>query len=126
MSELISHGKVRRLSLGITVTVTPLARAIVRELDLLADTAVEVVEVLPLGPSANAGLRPRDVIVAANDRIIANVDDLHRLLSGRLAAQDPSAGLAKNNEFNNGELELSVIRDESMTRIRVVPRHSDP
>jgi S1-C subfamily serine protease len=119
VSELVSHGKVRRLSLGISVTVTPLARRLVHDLDLLSDTAVEVMKVIPQGPAASAGLRPHDVIVAANDRIIANMDDLHRMLSGRLAvpAESPPASGA-----NGGELEISVIRDDRIIKIPVTPR----
>src|SRR6202451_1346635 len=116
-SELVTHGKVRRLSLGISVTVTPLVRRLVHDLDLVADTAVEVVEVVPQGPAAAAGLRPHDIIVAANDRIIANMDDLHRMLAGRgtLAGYPPSS--AKPNE-----LELTVIRAEKLVTISVTPR----
>jgi len=57
VGELAAHGRVRRLSLGITVTAAQLARRLVREHDLLSDTAVEVIEVLPKGPSDLAGLR---------------------------------------------------------------------
>lgn len=118
VGELVSHGKVRRPSLGISVTVTRLPRRLVRELDLLADTAVEVMEVVPQGPAAAAGIRAHDVIVAANDRIIATVDDLHRLLSGRASNGAPQAAA----DAHRGELELSVIRDERMQRILVTPR----
>jgi S1-C subfamily serine protease len=118
VGELVSHGKVRRPSLGISVTVTRLPRRLVRELDLLADTAVEVMEVVPQGPAAAAGIRPHDVIVAANDRIIGSVDDLHRLLSGRAPNGVPQA----SPDAARGELELSVIRDESITKLHVTPR----
>jgi len=123
--ELVSHGKVRRLSLGITVTVTRLARHIVRELDLLSDTAVEVLDVLAGGPSATAGLRPHDVIVSANDRIIANVDDLHRVLSGQIAAADAVATPKTATGVVQKELELTVIRDGSIVKVHVVPRYSE-
>jgi S1-C subfamily serine protease len=127
--ELVSHGKVRRLSLGITVTVTRLARHLVRELDLLSDTAVEVIEVLPHGPSAGAGLRPHDVIVAANDRIIANTDDLHRVLSGRITAAEsaPATNTATATGANPSEraIEISVIRDERILQVHVTPRYSE-
>src|SRR5580692_7861966 len=113
VGELVSHGKVRRPSLGISVTVTRLARRLVRELDLFSDTAVEVMEVVPQGPAAAAGIRPHDVIVAANDRIIGSVDDLHRLLSGRAPNGVPQA----SPDAARGELELSVIRDESITKL---------
>jgi S1-C subfamily serine protease len=119
VGELVAHGKVRRPSLGITATATRVARRLVRELDLLSDTAVEVMEVVPQGPAAAAGLRPHDIIVAANDRIIANVDDLHRLLSGRLAAP---AAAPSPTEANRSELEISVIRDDRIIKFPVTPR----
>lgn len=82
VSELLSHGKVRRLSLGIAGTVVPLARAIARNLDLLTDTAVEVKSVMAGGPAEQAGLHVGDLIVLAGGRIVTGIDDLHRLLSG--------------------------------------------
>jgi S1-C subfamily serine protease len=72
---------VRRLALGVTATVVPVARQLARELDLLNDRAVEVVETLPGGSAAAAGLRSGDLIVTANGRIVSSVDDLHRVLA---------------------------------------------
>src|SRR5439155_4293436 len=71
VGELLTHGRVRRLSLGVTVAVAPIPRRAVRELDLLADQAVEVVEVLPNSPASIAGLAVGDWIVAAGGRIIS-------------------------------------------------------
>jgi S1-C subfamily serine protease len=81
IGELIAHGRVRRLALGVTATVVPVARQLARELDLLNDRAVEVVETLPGGSAAAAGLRSGDLIVTANGRIVSSVDDLHRVLA---------------------------------------------
>jgi S1-C subfamily serine protease len=80
--ELMAHGRVRRLSLGITATVTLLPRRLVREHDLLSDQAVEVAAVASRGPADVAGLRSGDIIVAVNGRIITGMDDLHQILSG--------------------------------------------
>lgn len=82
VSELLSHGKVRRLSLGISGSAVPLPRALARSLDLLADMAVEVVSTAPGGPAARAGVQAGDLIVLASGRIVTGIDDLHRLLSG--------------------------------------------
>jgi S1-C subfamily serine protease len=82
VSELLAHGRVRRLSLGITATVASLPRRLVREHDLLSDRAVEVVEVLPGGAARVAGLMPGDLLLAVNGRIVTDVDDLHQILSG--------------------------------------------
>jgi len=81
LSEVLSHGKVRRRQLGIVATVHNLSRRMVRELDLVSDQVVEVVEVVDGSPADAAGIRPGDVIVALNDRVVGSVDDVHRLLA---------------------------------------------
>jgi S1-C subfamily serine protease len=81
VSELLSHGRVRRRQLGVVATGFRLPRRLARKLDLLADTAVEVVEVAAGSAADRAGLLPGDRIVAVNERLVAGVDDLHRLLT---------------------------------------------
>lgn len=93
--EFLAHGRVRRRMLGISAAVRRLPGHLLRELDLLADQAVEVREVLPGSVAAQGGLRPGDWIVALNDRVVAGIDDLHRLLA-RVPAGAP--------------VELSVVR----------------
>jgi S1-C subfamily serine protease len=80
-SELIGHGQVRRRQLGITAHVCPLPRTLVRELDLLSDQAVEVLDVQSGSAAAAAGIQRGDILIALNDRIISSVDDVHRLLA---------------------------------------------
>src|SRR5262245_43082791 len=109
VSELLAHGRVRRLSLGISVGLAPIPRRVAHDLDLLTDVAVEVVEVLPRGPAAGAGLQPGDWIVAAGGRLVSSVDDLHRVLGGLKAERDVG---------------LQVVRDERLLEIAVTPRWS--
>ena len=106
VGELLAHGRVRRLSLGITVKLAPIPRRLARELDLLADQAVEVVELAARGPAAAAGLRPGDWIVSAGGRIVRGTDDLHRVLAG---LKDERA------------IELQIVRDERLLEIAVTP-----
>ena len=80
-SELLQHRTVRRRQLGVVATTRQLPKSFVREFDLLADQAVEVVEVAPNSHADKAGIEPGDLIVAINDRIVSSVDDVHRLLS---------------------------------------------
>ena len=80
LQEILSHGSVRRRQLGIVANVTRLPRQTVRELDLLADQGVEVREIAPRSVADLAGVRPDDVIVALNGRLVTSIDDLHRLL----------------------------------------------
>jgi S1-C subfamily serine protease len=82
IGELLSHGRVRRLHLGIMATLVPLPRRLMIGLDLLNDRAIEVVTVEPGGSAARAGVKPGDLIVALGGRLLNNIDDLHRVLSG--------------------------------------------
>jgi S1-C subfamily serine protease len=106
VGELLSHGKVRRRWLGITGATTALPRALVHELDLVANEAVEVVDVTTDGPAARAGVRVGDAIVTAAGRVTTTVDDLTRVLS-LVPAGEP--------------LVLGVIRDEQLHELLVEP-----
>jgi S1-C subfamily serine protease len=81
VGELITHGRVRRLYLGITGTVAPIGRQLARQLDLFTDRGVEVIAVQSGGPASTSGVNPGDVLVMLNGRVVTSVDDLHRLLA---------------------------------------------
>ena len=102
VGEILGHGQVRRRHLGIVARAVTLPRAQVRELDLLSDVAVLVVEVAAGGPADRGGLRVDDVVVAVNDRIVAGVDDMHRVLA-RLPADAP--------------LELTAVRGDRVVHL---------
>ena len=104
ISELLSHGRVRRLHLGITATLVSLPRRLMVDLDLLNDRALEVVAVEPGGSAAEAGVRPGDLILAAGGRLLNSIDDLHRLLSNRGAARRLALAIVRAGR----ELELQV------------------
>ncbi|HEY5996199.1 MAG TPA: PDZ domain-containing protein, partial [Candidatus Deferrimicrobiaceae bacterium] len=80
ISELLTHGKVRRGYIGVSGRIRKLDRRIVRFYDLPQDTGVEVVVVDPEGPAAIAGIRTGDVIVLAGGIAIGGMDDLQHLL----------------------------------------------
>jgi S1-C subfamily serine protease len=79
--ELIAHGRVRRGYLGLFGRQVPIPRTLARRVGGKADTAVEVHDVVPGGPAAEAGMRPGDVIVAVNGSPVASMDDLYRVVS---------------------------------------------
>ena len=81
VSEVLQHGKVRRRQLGIVATVRKLPRYQVHDLDLLSDQVVGVVEVAAGSIAEKAGIEANDLIIAINDRVVASVDDVHRLLA---------------------------------------------
>src|SRR4029079_3756563 len=97
LQEIMTHGGVRRRQLGIVANVTRLPRAIVRELDLLADQGVEVREVAQRSVADLAGIRPDDVIIALRGQPATVIHTLHRLLMTLPADQG---------------FELTVIRGE--------------
>lgn len=79
--ELMSHGRVRRLTLGVRVTPVVMSRILMRELDLLSEQTVEVVDVMPGSAAFRAGLQSGDWIVSAGGRLVTHTDDLHRILA---------------------------------------------
>lgn len=107
-SELLQFGRVRRRRLGIVAGAVRLTRASIVEFDLLSETAVEVIEVDSAGVGRKIGLQPNDVIIAINDRIVANVDDIHRILSA----------IAWQSEF-----ELTLIRGSKKLSLMVAGEH---
>ncbi len=106
-SELLTHGRVRRLTLGIRAAIVLIPRWLARQLDFLSDQTVEVVEVLSDSPAARSGIRPGDWIVAAAGRIISSTDDLHRVLAALPMAR---------------EVPIEVVRDEHRIELTVMPR----
>lgn len=81
VSQLLTHGRVRRGFLGLSARPRPLERRLVRFHRLNHDSAVEAISVDPRGPAAQAGLKEGDLIVAINDQPLSSVDDLHRFLA---------------------------------------------
>ena len=79
--EILQHGRVRRRQLGIVASNCRVPRDVVIKHDLLSDQAVEVIDLEQGGEADRNGIHPGDIVVAINDRIVANVDDIHRLLT---------------------------------------------
>lgn len=107
VSEILKHGKVRRLALGIRAATLPLPKRLVLEHDLLSGQAVEVVGLESGGPAHQAGLREGDAIVGVNGRVVSGIDDIHRILAG-LAPATP--------------LQLTILRDERLLELTAEPR----
>ncbi len=104
VGELLAHGQVRRRWLGIAGTTVALPRTLVRELDLVADEAIAVIEVAAGSPAMRAGLKADDVIISAAGRVTTNVDELTRII-----------GLSPASEA----ITLEILRDERIVEITV-------
>ena len=105
VSELLQHGKVRRVYLGIAIGSVRLPRHLVRSLDLLNDNAVQIAAVAEGSPAWRAGVREGDVITSVGGRLIASVDDLHRILT-RVAV--------------GSTIELGLVRAGKLVDVQVV------
>jgi S1-C subfamily serine protease len=81
LPQLMQHGRVVRGYLGLHARTVPLPPAVVRRLSLPAATGVEVMSVEADAPADQAGLEEEDVILSLADQTVANVDDLHKLLT---------------------------------------------
>lgn len=108
--ELLAHGRVHRARLGIVADAVPFPRRLARELDLLNDRAVEVVSVDPHSPAAKSGIAEGDLIVAANDRIISSVDDLHRVLATLPPEQPLRLTLVRQEWTFDVQVELATTK----------------
>ena len=107
VSEILQHGKVRRVYLGIAVGSVKLPRPLVRKLDLFNETAVQVASVADGSPAERAGVREGDVITAVAGRLVASVDDLHRVLSKASVGAAMTLTILRSREV----LELDVTAD---------------
>jgi S1-C subfamily serine protease len=126
VSQLLAHGKVRRGYLGIAGRQRPLARRVVRALNLPGESGVEVVSLVPGGPAERGGVRPGDILVAMNGLPVESVDDLHRLLTdgdvGSLAVLDVLRGTERlTAEVETGE-EPDIRHGTAAPRERPSPR----
>ena len=81
-SWLIRDGRIRRSFIGVTGQNTPVPRRLATMNGLAVASGVLVAAVKPHSPAASAGLRPSDIILSFADQPVADVGDLHRLLTG--------------------------------------------
>ena len=109
LSQILSHGRVRRGYLGIAGRERPIDRRLARALELPYERAVEVMSVEDDGPAARGGVHAGDWVIALNGQTVRHVDDLHRLLG----------------ELPLGKaLELTLVRGTHVLKFEVVPVES--
>jgi S1-C subfamily serine protease len=106
LSELLTHGRVRRVTLGITGTTEPLPKQVARALGLPQPNGVRVREVLADGLGAKAGLRKHDVIVAVGDKPTPHVDALHRYLGSKNVGASLELKLLRDGRVHVQPIEL--------------------
>jgi S1-C subfamily serine protease len=106
-SEILAHGRVRRVYLGVSGRDRPIDRRLVLALGLPVAQAVEIISVDRAGPAGETDLRMGDLIVGANDAPIGSIDALHRFLSRWPIGQS---------------LELRILRGRRAFQAAIAPR----
>lgn len=108
-SRLLRDGRIRRSWIGVSAQTVPVHRRVVRFYGLAKESGVVVMGTEERSPARTAGLREGDVIVAFDEKAVAGVDDLHRLLT------DAQVGL---------RCELTVIRHTERLTMSIVPEEA--
>jgi S1-C subfamily serine protease len=111
LGHLIRHGRVRRSVIGIAGQQTPIARKVARFHGLDQASGVRVGGIEPNGPAARAGLLVGDVLVKIEDKAVAGVDDLVRLLT---------------DEMVDHQTALTLLRGVELKQVTVVPSERNP
>jgi S1-C subfamily serine protease len=92
VAQLMREGRVRRSRLGVMGQTIPLDARLAARLHRKAASAVLVAD---LEPSSRAGLAKGDILLELDGETIANVDDLHRLLTAARAGHALPARLLR-------------------------------
>ena len=81
VTELITHGAVHRVSLGIEALTQPITRRTQRTMEHERPSIVVVSRVVPGSLADEAGIRPGDFVLEVDGHPIGNTDDIHRVLA---------------------------------------------
>lgn len=111
-SRLIRDGRVSRSYIGLAGQNVPLPRRIVRFYNLPVESGILVVSFEEKSPGQKAGLREGDIIVGFDDRPIAGIDDLHKLLTEERIGHRSSLQVLRGTQ----QLSLEVTPEESIKR----------
>jgi S1-C subfamily serine protease len=109
IGQLLTTGRVRRAYLGLAGQTRPIDRRLARYHGIEQKSGVEVMSFDAKGPARISGMREGDIIVAAGEKRIATVDDIHRTL----------------NEWPIGsEIVLDVVRGRSLMHLALKPEEA--
>lgn len=99
VGKLMLHGKVRRAFIGIAGQVFPLPLRIINVNKLNINSGVFVHQVDEGTPGKKAGIKPGDIIVAFDNHPVANINDLHKILSEEKILKTSSIGFLRKGYY---------------------------
>src|SRR6202521_1895654 len=108
-SRLLRDGRIRRSYIGVSAQTVPVHRRVVRFYDLPKESGALVLSVEENSPAKRAGLREGDIVVALDNKPIAGVDDLHRVLTDVRVGISCSLTILRHTE----KLDLKIVPEET-------------
>jgi S1-C subfamily serine protease len=111
-SRLIRDGRVSRSYIGLAGQNVPLPRRIVRYYNLAVESGIFVISFEADSPARKGGLREGDIIIGFDDRPIAGIDDLHKLLTEERIGRKSSLMIIRGTE----KMTIDVTPEESENR----------
>jgi S1-C subfamily serine protease len=112
VGELILHGNITRVHLGIAGQTRPLHRRVQRFFNLKASTAVQVIAVEESSLAKRAGVQVGDSIIQVNDQEIASVDDIYRVLSRLQVGSPLTLSILRGTERKEIQINFRVIQEQ--------------
>ena len=120
VGPLIRDGKIRRSYIGVGGQTVPLPRRLINFYDLPVESGILIISIEDDSPADKAGLLERDVIIGFNDQAnclqqrasaIANIDDLHKVLTHEQVGIKSSLMVIRRSE----KILLNIVPEESKT-----------
>jgi S1-C subfamily serine protease len=107
--RLIKDGRIKRGYIGVAGQTVPLLRQLVRRHTLPVTSGILVLSVEPNSPAQRADVHPGDVLIGYAGRMVAGIDDLHRLLVEEQVGIPAPLRVLRSGEI----LELNIVAEES-------------
>jgi S1-C subfamily serine protease len=107
--RLLRDGRIRRGYIGVVAQTVPLPPRLARYHGVPLETASVVVSIEDGSPAQRAGMHPGDLVVAMDGRVIAGVDDLHRLLTDAHLGSRSIVTVIRGTQ----KLDLEVVPEEA-------------
>ena len=110
LTQVLLHGRVPRARLGIVGEQVSLPPRLRDRAGLAQESAVRVADVQSGSPADRAGLQPGDVLVRIHGEAVTGIDDVSRILDGRLIGQRVTVTLLRAEEL----IEVSLVAEERL------------